>query len=145
MTFQWSLTVDCADPAALARFWSLALGYVPKPPPEGFDSWEAWLLRHGVPEAEWDDGAYLCDPEGRLPGISFLKVPEGKSAKNRWHIDIPVGGGRAVPAARRWPRVEAAAERLVAAGAAILSRHDVDGVPDHLVMSDPEGNEFCLV
>ncbi len=51
-------------------------------------------------------------PMGRLPSLSFLKVPEGKVAKNR-----QVGGGRGEPWDVRWPRVSAAVARLIAAGA----------------------------
>lgn len=52
MTTRWSLTIDCADPAELARFWSAALGYVEAPPPAGFDSWQDWFTRLGVPKEE---------------------------------------------------------------------------------------------
>src|ERR1700741_1870435 len=79
----WGLTFDCAHPGAQAEFWALALGYVESPPPEGDASWQDWLVRMEVPEEEWDDGAYLCDPAGVGPTISFLKVPESKVAKNR--------------------------------------------------------------
>ncbi|WJV47390.1 VOC family protein [Streptomyces flavofungini] len=141
----WTLTFDCAHPGELARFWALALGYVEKPPPAGFASWEEWLERHGVPEEEWDEGAYLADPDGRRPSISFLKVPEGKVVKNRVHLDLRVGGGRETPWEVRWPLVTAAVARLTAAGASVVGEHELDGRPDHVVMADPEGNEFCVV
>ena len=143
---EWGITVDCASPGRLAAFWALALGYVPPPPPAGFGSWEDWLAHHGVPEAEWDDGAYLHDPSGAGPTLSFLKVPEPKAVKNRLHIDIKAGGGRdAVPWETRWPRVEAEVARLTVAGASALRTYDMDGRPDHVLMADPEGNEFCVV
>src|ERR1022692_1855450 len=78
MANRWSLTIDCAHPARLAEFWALALGYVQALPPGDFTSWEEWLTHHGVPEEEWDDGAYLSDPDGVAPSLSFLKVPEPK-------------------------------------------------------------------
>lgn len=138
--------MDCAHPRALAEFWALALGYVPAPTPTGFQSWEEWLLHHGVPEEEWDDGAYLSDPDGAGPTLSLLKVPEGKVAKNRLHIDIKVGGGRQNSWEVRWPRITEAVERLTAAGAALVQVvYQDDGNPDHAIMVDPEGNEFCLV
>ncbi|TNC23552.1 VOC family protein [Amycolatopsis alkalitolerans] len=145
MSTRWSVTVDCAEPARLASFWALALGYVRKPPPTGFGSWEEWFTAHGVPEDEWEDGAYLSDPDGAGPALSFQRVPEGKVAKNRVHLDVHAGGGREVPWDVRWPRVEAAAGRLTAAGATVLRVHDLAGRPDHLLMADPEGNEFCLL
>jgi Glyoxalase-like domain len=146
MTTRWTLTIDCARPRRLARFWSTALGYVERPPPAGFNSWEEWLAEQGVPEHEWDDAAYLTDPAGIGPSLSFLRVPEPKTVKNRVHLDIQIGGGRQRPWDQRWPRVLEARDRLVAAGATILSEEmAADGRPDHLVMADPEGNEFCLL
>jgi hypothetical protein len=146
MPTRWTLTMDCAHPAEQARFWALALGYVEREPPTGFDTWEAWLKHYEVPEDEWDDGAALRDPDGVLPNLTFLKVPEEKVAKNRMHIDIQVGGGRDdVPWEQRWPRVVAAAEKLIAAGATVLRTNELLGKPDGMVMADPEGNEFCLI
>jgi hypothetical protein len=139
------LTIDCARPAELAKFWALALGYVEKPPPAGFGSWEEWFAHYDVPEEEWDDGASLSDPDGMAPALSFLRVPESKVVKNRLHLDVHVGGGRDTPWEVRWPRVVVAVERLTAAGATVIREHELQGRPDHVVMADPEGNEFCLV
>jgi hypothetical protein len=144
MTVPWGMTIDCSDPTRLAAFWSDALGYVPAPVPEGFASWEEWLIRWEVPPEEWNDGAALVDPEGRGPGISFLKVPEPKVVKNRLHIDLKVGG-RDKPQQERWPRVVEKVQRLVEAGATVVREDVVAGVPSHVVMADPEGNEFCVV
>jgi len=129
----------------LARFWAVALGYIERPAPPGFASWEAWFEHHAVPEEEWDDGAYLTDPEGVLPNLSFLKVPEDKVAKNRVHLDVQAGGGRDVRWETRWERVVEAVARLTAAGATVIRQHALDGRPDHFVMADPEGNEFCVL
>ncbi|ONI89228.1 glyoxalase [Saccharothrix sp. ALI-22-I] len=145
MATTWGLTIDCAHPGALAKFWAPALGYAEQAVPTGFDSWEDWLRHHGVPEDEWDDGAYLSDPAGQGPTLSFLKVPEGKVGKNRLHIDIKVGGGRQNSWEIRWPRITEAMDRLTAAGATLIRIDHHDGHPDHAVMADPEGNEFCLV
>lgn len=146
MATRWSLTIDCTNPTEVARFWALALGYAPPPPPDGFDSWAGWLEHHDIPEDEWDDAAYLRDPDSAGPRLSFLEVPESKVVKNRLHLDVQAGGGRdAVPWEQRWPRVRAAADRLVAAGGAEVRVDDMDGRPDHIVMEDPEGNEFCVV
>jgi Glyoxalase-like domain len=143
---RWSLTIDCARPAQLAAFWALALGYVPAPAPGQFGSWEEWLTHHGVPREEWDDGAVLSDPDGIGPGLSFLKVPEPKAVKNRMHLDVQAGGGRdETPWEIRWPRVVEAMDRLTAAGASVVCEVEQQGRPDHVVMADPEGNEFCLL
>src|SRR5262249_20124264 len=74
MALRWTLGCDAADPQALASFWAFALGYVKEP---GFDE---------------PDNASIIDPEGRGPAVGFLQVPEGKTAKNRMHIDIRVAG-----------------------------------------------------
>jgi hypothetical protein len=145
VTVRWSLTVDCSAPRVLARFWAVALGYIERPPPAGFASWEAWFAHDNVPEVEWDDGAYLSDPEGVLPNLSFLKVPEGKVVKNRIHLDVQAGGGRDVPWEMRWERVVEAVARLQAAGATVVREYELDGRPDHVLMADPEGNEFCVL
>ncbi|MEV0216649.1 VOC family protein [Micromonospora sp. NPDC050695] len=72
------------------------------------------------------------------PRLSILNVPEPKTAKNRLHIDIrvPVHGGPD----ERWERIMAEALRLVEAGGTILEEVD----RHHVVMADPEGNEFCV-
>jgi Glyoxalase-like domain len=126
MTTHWTLGCDAVDPHRLATFWALALGYVDEP---GYD---------------FDGGTSLIDPDGLLPAIGFLKVPEGKTAKNRMHIDIRVAGGHPVDLGLReqWIRVKAA--ELVAAGATAVREDSFDGVLSHIVMLDPEGNEFCV-
>ncbi|THV33447.1 VOC family protein [Glycomyces buryatensis] len=133
------LTLDCADAQRLAAFWKTALGYIDEPPPAPFKTREEWLAQFEPAEDESDDdGAWLCDPGGVGPRLSILKVPEPKTVKNRLHIDIrvPVDGSRA----RQWAQLKAEAERLVAAGGTILEEFE----GHHLLMADPEGNEFCI-
>ncbi|HEV7646745.1 MAG TPA: VOC family protein [Actinophytocola sp.] len=142
---KWGLTVDCAHPGELAAFWALALGYEQAAPPAGFASWPEWFASMDVPEEEWDDGTYLTDPAGQRPTVSFLKVPEGKVAKNRLHVDLKAGGGRETPWDVRWPKVLDMVERLKAAGATVVRVYELDGRGDHVQMTDPEGNEFCVV
>ncbi len=141
----WTITVDCHDAPAQAAFWIVALGYVDAPPPQGWDTWQDWLRHFEVPEDEWDDGAQLIDPDGVLPRIGFLKVPEGKTAKNRLHLDLQVSGGRHLPRDQREAAIRAYVAKLLAAGATAIDEGPVDGPLDHVVMQDPEGNEFCVV
>lgn len=133
------LTLDCADAKLLARFWRTALGYIDEPPPAPFTTREQWLAQFDPADDEdADGGAWLCDPDGVGPRLSILKVPEPKTAKNRLHIDIRVpvhGGGE-----QCWARLTAESQRLVAAGGSVLAVHD----GHHIVMADPEGNEFCV-
>ncbi|WP_345636281.1 VOC family protein [Rugosimonospora acidiphila] len=145
MAIQVQVTFDCADPARLARFWAEALHYRSEAPPAGFDDWPAFLRSIGVPEEELNDGDSVVDPDGAGPRLYFQQVPEGKTLKNRLHLDLAVGGGRSVPLATRRARVEAEADRLVAAGATRLRVNAPPGMDQYgVVMSDPEGNEFCL-
>jgi hypothetical protein len=145
MTTRWRITIDCRDAAVVMAFWRQALGYVDAPPPQGWDTWEQWLRDFDVPEEEWGDGGALVDPEGVLPSLSFLRVPEPKTVKNRLHLDLDVSGGRHVDQAARVERIRAHVARLVAAGATVVREyHDRDRL-DHVVLADPEGNELCVV
>ena len=72
-------------------------------------------------------------------------MPETKVAKNRIHLDMQTGRGRTVAQEDRWPRVVEVVERLTANGGTVIHGDVVDGIPDHVVMADSEGNEFCVV
>lgn len=149
MAIEFQLTIDCRDPSVLVPFWAEALGYIPQPPPDGFQTWRDWYRSIGVPDDELGDGDgtdRLVDPDGKGPRIWFQVVPEGKATKNRLHLDLNVGGGRAVPLATRRRRVDAKVAELSTAGATTL-RVSVHPEHDHYyaVMQDPEGNEFCVV
>jgi hypothetical protein len=132
---------DAADPATLAEFWAQAAGYVIQPPPDGFDSWEAFLAKVGVPEDEWDKASACVDPEGNGPRFFFQKVPEPKVAKNRVHLDLKPGAGH--EPAERMEIARADAARLTALGAQIVREHEEMG-EFWIVLTDPEGNEFCV-
>ncbi len=136
------VTFDCADPAALARFWAAVLGYVVQPPPDGFGSWEEALRAFGVPESEWNSRSAVIDPDGDRPRVFFQRVPELKSVKNRVHLDVRAGG----PGEDRMDRLAAEAQRLAGLGATLLRRVEPDGRMEagFVTMADPEGNEFCL-
>ena len=144
MTREIQVTFDCADPNALAGFWCEVLGYEYDAPPPGFDTWDAALEAFGIPPESRNDASACHDPEGKGPRLFFQKVPEGKSAKNRVHLDV-----RAAPGLEpddRMAALEAECDRLVALGATRLNR--AEPAPPlsngHIVMTDPEGNEFCL-
>ena len=138
------ITFDAADPGALASFWQEVLGYVRQPPPEGFDSWEEALGAFGVPDELWNSRAALVDPNGAGPRVFIQQVPEGKSAKNRLHLDV-----RAAPdlvGDERMATLEAECDRLVALGGTKLYRVEPHPPMENgfITMADPEGNEFCL-
>lgn len=136
------ITFDANDPRALGAFWAEILGYREQPPPEGFDSWDAFLDSVGLPADERDRAYAITDPEGRGPRVFLQKVPEPKSAKNRVHLDVNVSDHAGSPDGRK-AAVASAVERAIGLGATRL--REVDEVIGYcVVMADPEGNEFCL-
>ncbi|MEU8845123.1 VOC family protein [Streptomyces sp. NPDC048564] len=118
------LVLDCAHPAATARFWAAA--------PDGhdvapYDDAELARLRaHGISGPE-DDPTVLVEPRGGGPRLWCQLVPEPKRVKNRLYLDLVS------------TEPEAELRRLTALGATVHNRHE-----DHWVLADPEGNEFCL-
>ncbi|MET8121760.1 VOC family protein [Micromonospora sp. NPDC005189] len=139
MAAKITLTLDSTDAQVLASFWKTALGYIDQPPPPPFATRAEWLAQFDLPEDDLPEhAAWLCDPDGVGPRLSILNVPEPKTAKNRLHIDIRVPGHGSPD--ERWARIRAEAERLVQAGGRVLEEDD----RHHVVMADPEGNEFCV-
>jgi hypothetical protein len=133
------VTFDAADPHALARFWASVLGTEVEDHSDFVDQ----LVADGrIPAGEritidgrsaFRDVAACRDPQGVEPRFYFQKVPEGKVAKNRVHLDIDVESGRKA----------SEVARLTHLGAELAGAHDDRG-PLTYVMRDPEGNEFCL-
>jgi len=137
------VTFDVADPAGAARFWAEALGYQLQPPPPPFASWDEALESWGVPEGERNTRSAIVDPAGQGPRVFFQQVPEGKTAKNRVHLDVRAAPG--LDGDDRMAVLEAEADRLVRLGGTRVRRHEPDASgAGHIVMADPEGNEFCL-
>ncbi|WP_344776217.1 VOC family protein [Nocardioides panacisoli] len=136
------VTFDCADPWAQSLFWNEVLGYEHPPPPPGFGSWEEFSA--SLPEQQRNAASASQDPAGRGPRLFFQRVPEGKVAKNRVHLDVRAAPGLQGDA--RMAALEAECERLVALGATRLQRFEPEPPMSmgFLVMRDPEGNEFCL-
>ncbi|HEX4213763.1 MAG TPA: VOC family protein [Candidatus Dormibacteraeota bacterium] len=110
-----NVTFDAADPHALARFWQGVTGF-------------------SLEGSEQDGEVQLSPPVDTHPGLLFIRVPEGKTAKNRVHIDVmPLEGTR-----------DEAVGRALATGARMLADfREADGT-GWVVLADPEGNEFCI-
>ena len=74
----------------------------------------------------------------------FQRVPEGKTAKNRVHLDVRAAPG--LEGEERMAALEAECERLVGLGATRVERHEPSPPMSagHIIVQDPEGNEFCL-
>ncbi|MEU1508398.1 VOC family protein [Kitasatospora sp. NPDC005748] len=108
------VTIDCADPYRLGEFWAKVL------------------------DAKLADDDFPGDPEALLetPGavLLFIRVPDGKTVKNRVHLDLqPQDRSR-----------DEEVERLLELGATV---HDDQRRPDGtgwVTMADIEGNEFCV-
>lgn len=138
------IVIDCADPRRLGEFWAEALHYRTPEPPDGFASWDDWARAEGIPEDRWNDANAVEDPDGIGPRVYLQRVPEGKVAKNRLHLDLNVGGGHSVALDERRARVDAEVARLKALGATD-ERGAIEQRGEYWVrMNDPEGNEFCV-
>lgn len=142
MAIPMQVSFDADDPPRLARFWALALDYVLQPPPDGHDSWADWASANEIPQEALGDYGAVIDPSGRGPRLLFQKVPEGKTAKNRVHVDVNVSAG-IDDREERARTVDAHVERLVAEGGTLVADKDERG-ERWVVMQDPEGNEFCV-
>lgn len=127
MPVRWySLVVDCHDIHAQAEWWAAALGWQ-----KAFEADDEVTL---VPPHAFTTGASL-PPEERPPGLCFVPVPEGKTVKNRLHLDL---------ASRAGDDQEAEVQRLVDLGATRVDVGQGDEVT-WVVLADPEGNEFCVL
>lgn len=118
------VVVDCRHAASLARFWAAVLdGYAVAP----YDRTELDRLAGlGIMSAE-DDPTVLVEGGPDEVRFFFQVVPEVKTVKNRWHVDLQVDD------------LHDSAILITSLGGTIVAVFD-----DHLVMGDPEGNEFCL-
>jgi hypothetical protein len=116
------LAIDCADPSGLARFWCQVLDYTVLDEDDG-------IVTIGSPLAP--EGKHHAGPVP--PSLTFARVPEGKTVKNRLHIDVN-------PTDREQ---DEEVLRLLGLGAqhADVGQGDVSWV----VLADPEGNEFCVL
>jgi Glyoxalase-like domain len=108
------LSIDCADAATLAGFWSEALG------------------RPVNPGAHAEHAAINATDPASGPRLSFQKVPEPKTVKNRLHLDL------------RTDRFEAESDRLAGLGATAIRSFDRPTMR-WTTFADPEGNEFDLI
>jgi catechol 2,3-dioxygenase-like lactoylglutathione lyase family enzyme len=110
----FSVAFDARDAQAAASFWAAVLG-------------------RAVADGATIDNA-LIEADPAIPGsrISFHRVPEGKTVKNRMHFDVITTD------------FDAETERLIGLGATRLN--EVNGAAAHwITLADPEGNEFDLI
>lgn len=114
------MTIDCVDPARMARFWSAALG------------WDRVHISAGGAGA-------TCGTADAALYIEFVRVPEPKSSKNRLHFGCHV---------ESIDQYDDEFRRLAALGASLAWKEvfapEVEPSYRNWVLYDPEGNEFCL-
>jgi hypothetical protein len=91
-----------------------------------------WREALGWVVVDEDEDVFEIRPApDRLPGLLFVRVQGEKTIKNRLHLDF------------RPQDQDVEVERLLALGA---SRADIgQGDQPWIVLSDPEGNEFCVL
>ncbi len=128
MSVRWySIVVDCKDVAAQARWWADVLDWRVV-----YESEDEFVI---VPPRALEENRQVpLDEQG--PGLVFVTVPEGKTVKNRLHIDLAPG-----------PDDDQAAEvaRLEALGATRVNVGQDESSVTWVVLADPEGNEFCVL
>lgn len=76
--------------------------------------------------------AVLTDPNRRWSNVSLQRSLEPKHAPNRVHLDLYTDDR------------DAEVERLKGLGATRIPWEYAEG-HDHIVMADPDGNEFCVI
>jgi predicted enzyme related to lactoylglutathione lyase len=113
----FNVTFDCHDSRRVAEFWSAVTGYP--------------IERVDMPGNPF----WVATPsDGRWPRLVFVTVPEGKTVKNRVHLDLmPEDGQQAREVAR-----------FCALGASIVDDRRELEPGGWVVLQDPEGNEFCV-
>jgi hypothetical protein len=139
MAISFQCTFDAADPHRLADFWAAALRYQIE---DSHDLCQRMLDAGYASAADveevggrlrWRDATALSDPDGVGPRIYIQRVPEPKTAKNRFHPDLRPGAENR----------DAEIERLQGLGARRLYEAQ-QGPLQWVTMADPEGNEFCV-
>lgn len=142
--YRLQINVDSRDALTLADWWAETLGWVVEPTDPAFvqkmvDSGyasETDTQQHRG-QLVWRGAAAICPPDqvGELTRnrIVFQDVPEAKSVKNRIHYDVQTGG----------EDIDQLRSELEERGATYLDTNS-QGPHSWHVMTDPEGNEFCV-
>jgi len=116
-----TITFDCKEPYQLSLFWSAVTGFTEDP------------ANGNLPE---HDEALLVGPAG-TPNLLFIRVPEGRTVKNRVHLDL-------APPDTTPDTRDAELDRVLALGATIVEDHRRPDREGWIWLADPEGNDFCL-
>lgn len=148
MPLHWKLVIDAHNAPALAEFWAAALEYEVEDPvaliaqlqsaglvgPEDVVEHHGRTLFRGLAGIRHPDDPYdEASGVGHGRRLLFQEVPEGKTAKNRLHIDVHSPDGDLLALVARLEDLGATRDREVDKGPA----------GHWWTMRDPEGNEFC--
>lgn len=113
------LTFDAHDAHAQAHWWAGALG---------------WSEDPEDPNLPGHEECMIFAPDGRQR-LLFIEVGDDKVVKNRLHLDlVPTDVSR-----------EAEVGRLAALGATQVADHRRPDGSGWITMTDPEGNELCVL
>ena len=144
--FSVQVTVDCERPHHLADWWAETMRWRVEPQDEsfirsmieqGFATDDDTTTHDG--KLVWAEATAIGPAEADGPGqprMLFMKVPEAKSVKNRVHFDLRTGIDDPT-------ELDALRQELVERGASIVGEGR-QGPHTWKVMTDPEGNEFCV-
>jgi Glyoxalase-like domain len=129
MALRWySVVLDCQDPHAQARWWAGVLDWQLV--------YEADDEAAVVPKHEEDRPLSAEEWHNAGPALVFVPVPEGKTVKNRLHLDL---------APHSTDDQDALIESLLAQGATRVNVGQDEPKVSWTVLADPEGNEFCVL
>lgn len=126
----------------MTEFWAPALGYIPEPPPEDFDTWDEFADSVGIPPEMRNDIGAVIDPDGSGPRLLFERY-DGGMPNQRIHFDVNVIRERVGEEERKALLGEERA-RLEGLGASF--KREATGIAGEywIEMFDPEGNWFCV-
>ncbi|PZG27479.1 glyoxalase/bleomycin resistance/dioxygenase family protein [Spongiactinospora gelatinilytica] len=148
MALSWKLVIDSRDAATLADFWAAALEYEVEDPSALIEQLQGAgrigeeaivehrgrkIFRGYAAVRHPDDPFDAVSGIGRGRRLLFQEVPEGKSGKNRLHIDVHGEPGG----------LDKLVNRLEELGATRVREVDQGPAGHWWIMLDPEGNEFC--
>lgn len=129
MALKWyTAVIDCQDLHAQARWWADVLDWQL--------AYEAADHAAIVPKHEQDRPLSAEEWPTVGPALLFVAVPEGKTIKNRMHLDLA-------------PHItddrDALIDSLLARGATRADVGQDEAKASWIVLADPEGNEFCVL
>ncbi|HET7015083.1 MAG TPA: VOC family protein [Streptosporangiaceae bacterium] len=147
MAYEFQVVIDSERPHELAAWWAQTLGWEVEPQDEAFI--KKMIAEGHASDADtitfngalvWRDGGAIRYPgevgsalHGPHPRVLFQLVPEGKTVKNRLHLDVRIGSDNS----------EDVVAKLTERGATFLHTGS-QGPHTWVTMADPEGNEFCV-